>query len=68
MNYSTETNTNHVCFYDTDSAECLNDPKRTSSGSFFLGNNVVSSHSKKKNFVSPSIAEAEYIALGSCCT
>ena len=33
-----------------------------------MGNNLVSWISKKQNFISLSTAEAEYIAVGSCCT
>ena len=46
----------------------MDDRKSTSSGCFYLGNNLVSWMSKKQNFVSLSTAEAEYIATGSCCT
>ena len=41
--------------------------KSTSSGCFYLGNNLVSWMSKKQNSVSLSMAEAEYIAAMSCC-
>ena len=33
-----------------------------------MGNNLVSWMSKKQNSISLSTAEAEYIAVGSCCT
>ena len=37
-------------------------------GVFYVGNNLVSWHSKKQNSVSLSTAEAEYVTAGSCCT
>ena len=37
-------------------------------GCFYVGNNFVSWMSKKQNFISLSTIEAEYIAIGSCCT
>ena len=40
----------------------------TFGGCFYLGNNLVSWMSKKQNLVSLYKAEAEYIAVGSCCT
>ena len=46
----------------------MDDRKSSSGGSFYLGNNLVSWMSKKQNYVSLSIAEAEYIAAGNCCT
>ena len=46
----------------------MDDRKSTLGGCFYLGNNLVSWISKKQNSVSLSIAEAEYIAAGSCCT
>ncbi|CAA7042069.1 unnamed protein product [Microthlaspi erraticum] len=53
-----------LCF----SVGCADDRKSTSGGCFFLGNNLIAWLSKKQNSVSLSTAEAEYIALGSCCT
>ncbi|KAA0055435.1 putative mitochondrial protein [Cucumis melo var. makuwa] len=47
---------------------CSYDKKSTSGGCFFLGNNLISWFSKKKNCVSLSTAEAGYIAAGSGCT
>ena len=35
---------------------------------FYLGNNLVSWHSKKQNSIFISKAKVEYIAAGSCCT
>ena len=58
--YSKETNYNHVCYSDADWAGNTDDHKSTSGGCFYLGNNLVSWHSKKQN--------SEYIAAGSCCT
>ena len=46
----------------------MDDRKSTSGGCFYLGNNLISWMSMKQNSVSLSIAEAEYIAAGSCCT
>ena len=46
----------------------MDDRKSTSGGCFYLGNNLVSWMSKKKNFVSLSTAKAEYIAARSCYT
>lgn len=68
MNYTVETNSNLACFCDADWTGSLDDRKSTSGRCFFLGNNIIVWHSKKQNCVSISTAEAEYIALGSCCT
>ena len=46
----------------------MDDRKSTSRGYFYLGNNFFSWMSKNKNSVSLSMAKAEYIAVGSCCT
>ncbi|XP_050280399.1 secreted RxLR effector protein 161-like [Quercus robur] len=54
-------------YSDADWAGGVDDRKSTSRGCFYLGNNLVSWMSKKKNSVSLSTAEAEYIAAGSCC-
>jgi hypothetical protein len=53
---------------DLDWASDANDRKSTSGGASFVGNNLVSWHSKKQNGVSLSTIQAEYIAAGSCCT
>lgn len=66
--YTKDTNTSLAGFCDADWAGSLDDRHSTSGGCFFLGNNLVSWHSKKQNCGSLSTAEAEYIALGSCCT
>ena len=66
--YSFDTNSNLVGFSDADWAGCTDDRKSTSGGCFYLGNNLVSWHSKKQNSISLSTAEAEYIAAGSGCT
>ncbi|XP_030939850.1 secreted RxLR effector protein 161-like [Quercus lobata] len=55
-------------YLDADWAGSVDDHKSTSSGCFYLGNNLVTWMSKKQNYVSLFTAEAEYIATGSCCT
>ena len=52
---------------DVDWARRVDDRKNNSRGYFYLENNLVSWMSKKQNSVSLSIAEAEYIVVGSCC-
>ena len=54
-------------YSDADWARCVDDRKNTSSGCFYLGNNLVSWMRKKQNSVFLSMAEAEYIVVGSCC-
>jgi len=49
-------------YCDVDWVGSADDRKSTSGGCFFLGNNLISWFSKKKNSVSLSTAEAEYIA------
>ncbi|KAK2995575.1 hypothetical protein RJ640_000051 [Escallonia rubra] len=46
---------------------CLVDRKSTSGTCQFLGDALVSRHSKKQTYVALSKAEAEYVAAGSCC-
>ncbi|GMP75039.1 hypothetical protein CsSME_00032259 [Camellia sinensis var. sinensis] len=65
--FSTDTTAEITGFSDTDWAGCADDRKSTSGGCFYLGNNLVSWHSKKQNAISLSTVEAEYIAAGSCC-
>ncbi|XP_038713424.1 secreted RxLR effector protein 161-like [Tripterygium wilfordii] len=66
--YSKDTNASLVGYSDADWAGCSDDRKSTSGGCFYLGTNLVAWHIKKKNAISFSTAEAEYIATGSCCT
>ena len=66
--YSKDSNACLVCYSNADWARSVDDRKSTSGGCFYLGNNLVSWMSKKQNSVSLSTAEAEYIAVGSCCT
>ena len=66
--YPFGTHLDFASFSDADWAGCVDDRKSTSGGCFYLGNCLVFWHSKKKNCVSLSTAEVEYIATGSCCT
>ena len=66
--YSKDSNDCLAGYSDVDWARSVDDRKSTSGGCFYLKNNLVSWMSKKQNFVSLSTAEAEYIAVGSCCT
>ncbi|CAM8937455.1 unnamed protein product [Rhodiola kirilowii] len=63
-----DTNSCLVGYCNADWAGNAKDRKSTSGGCFFLGNNLVSWFSKKQNSISLSMAEAEYITAGSCCT
>ncbi|KAH9780167.1 hypothetical protein KPL71_007985 [Citrus sinensis] len=57
-----------IGYSDAYGAGNADDRKSIIRGCFYLGNNLVSWHSKKQNSISLSTAEAEYIAAGSCCT
>ena len=65
--YSRDSNDCLAGYSDADWAGGVDDRKSTSRGCFYLGNNLVSWMSKKKNSVSLSTTEAEYIAARSCC-
>ncbi|XP_065630583.1 secreted RxLR effector protein 161-like [Quercus suber] len=68
MWYSKDTNGVLAGYSDADWAGNADDRKSTSGGCFYVGNNFVSWMSKKQNSISLSTTEAEYIAVGSCCT
>ena len=63
-----DTNADITGYIDANQAGSSVNRKSTSGGCFYVGNNLVAWHSKKQNAISLSIAEAEYIAAGSCCT
>ena len=66
--YSKDTSDVLAGYSDANWAGNADDRKSTSGGCFYVGNNLVSWMSKKQNSISLSIAKAEYIAAGSCCT
>ena len=65
--YSKESNLSLAGFSDSDWAGNVDDRKGITGGCFYVGANLVAWMSKKQNSVSLSTAEAEYIAIGSCC-
>jgi hypothetical protein len=56
-----------IDYSDADYAGCKVDRKSTSRTCQFLGRSLVSWSSKKHNSIALSMAEAEYVAAGSCC-
>ena len=66
--YSNDTNDVLARYSDADWVGNVDDRKSTLGDYFYVGNNLVSWINKKKNFISLSTVEAEYIATGSCCT
>ena len=66
--YSKESNLSLAGFFDSDWAGNADDRKSTTGGCFYVGVNLVAWMSKKKNYVSLSTAEAEYIVVGSYCS
>lgn len=60
---------NHFAgFSDADWASNCYNRKSTLGGCFYMGSNLVAWLSKKQISLSLSTTEAEYIAMGSCCT
>jgi len=57
-----------IGYSDFDFAGCKLDRKSTSGTCHLLGSSLISWHSKKQACVALSTAEAEYIAVGSCCS
>ena len=66
--YSKDSNLSLARFPDSDQAGNADDKKSTIGGCFYVGANHVAQMSKKKNSVSLSTAEVEYITAGSCCS
>ena len=66
--YNKDTNDVLARYSDANWAGNADDRKSTSGGCFYVCNNLVSWMSKMKNSIFLSIAEAKYIAAGSCCT
>jgi hypothetical protein len=56
-----------IDYSDSDFARCKMDRKSTSRTCHFLGNSLISWHSKKQVSVALSTTEAKYVAAGSCC-
>ena len=66
--YSKESNLSFAGFSDSDWTGNADDRKSTTGGCFYVGVNLVTWMSKKKNSMFLSTAETEYIATGSCCS
>ena len=66
--YSKESNLSLASLFYSDWAGNTDDRKSTTGRCFYVGANLVAWMSKKQNSVSLSTAEAEYIAVGSCCS
>ena len=66
--YSKESNLSLAGLLDSDWASNADDRKSTTGGCFYVGANLFAWMSKKKNFVSLSTEEAEYIAARSSCS
>ena len=66
--YSKESNLSLARFFDSDWSGNVDDKKSTTGGCFYVGANFVAWMSKKKNSISLSNAEVQYIATRSCCS
>jgi hypothetical protein len=66
--YSRNTNLDIAGYSDANWASNADDRKSTSGRCYYIGTNMIAWSSKKQNFISLSIAEVEYIAVGNCYT
>jgi hypothetical protein len=57
-----------IAYIDVDWASCIDDRKRTSGTTFYLGECLVSWLRKKQSSISLSTTKAEYIATTTCST
>jgi hypothetical protein len=57
-----------TAYSDADWANCVDERKNTSGGTFFLGDSLVAWLSKKQGSISLSTIEGEYIAVATFCT
>jgi hypothetical protein len=55
-------------YSNVDWANCVDERKNMSGGSFLLGDSLVSWLRKKQGSISLSITEDDYIAAATCCT
>eukprot|EP00253_Pinus_taeda_P031237 PITA_31237 len=55
-------------YTDADWARSMDDRNNTSGGAFFMGSRLVSWFRKKQSSIALPTAEAEYVAVASCCT
>nr|GFB39715.1 hypothetical protein [Tanacetum cinerariifolium] len=67
LSYPKDSGFDLTAYSDADHARCHLDRKSTSGSVQFLGDKLVCWSSKKKNYVSISAAESEYVAVSSCC-
>nr|GFA16721.1 uncharacterized mitochondrial protein AtMg00810-like [Tanacetum cinerariifolium] len=65
--YSKDYGFDLTAYSDADHAGCHLDRKSTSGSVQFLRDKLVCWSSKKQNYVSISIVEAEYVVVSSCC-
>eukprot|EP00253_Pinus_taeda_P025251 PITA_25251 len=66
--YPKDTDLTLHAYIDADWVGSVDDRKSTSGGAFYMGSRLVSWFSKKQSAVALSTAEAEYVAVASCCT
>ncbi|GJX75481.1 retrovirus-related pol polyprotein from transposon TNT 1-94 [Tanacetum coccineum] len=65
--YPKDTDFELTAFLNLDRTGCLDSRKSTYGGIQFLGSDKLVSSSKKQDYTSMSLAEAEYVSLSTCC-